>query len=470
MGYIKNREELLSHGDTGSRKKILDLLEAMWQQVDAAGILSEMVRVDGTRLVIGSRSWDLSDYNRLYLFGAGKACNAMASAVGNALGDRLTKGVISVKIAEPEDRYLPQIKAYVGGHPLPNREGLAAAEEILDMIDGAGPKDLFISVISGGSSALLTCPVEGITLEDEIAAQDLLLRSGAKIGEINAVRRHISRTNGGRLAQRIRARGAELINLIVDDGVGELPQKDRNEPVFYSATPIAVDDTTLEDARACVVHYDLKDKLPASIIRYLWSAGPEQETPKRLDEKVTHFVLNSVPESCTAAMDAAKQMGIPAMVATTFLEGEARELGTFFGTLAREIQGNGRPIQAPCFVFCSGEATTKVERSTGTGGPGHEFAMGFALEARYTDGAALASVDTEGTDGTTRYAGGLADSKTFSELAARGIDYYEAMRGHAAGDALAAVKSAILTGNTGTNLCDFNVMYVPKREEQQQDE
>lgn len=464
MSYIKNREELLSHGDVASREKIADLLEEMWKEVDAAQIISEMVRLDGTQLSIGSRSWNLQEYDRLYLFGAGKACNAMASALGGILEERLTKGVISVKIAEPQDRYVPQIKVYVGGHPLPNAEGLAAAEEILAMIDGAGPKDLFLSVISGGSSALLTCPVEGISLEDEIMAQDLLLRSGAKIGEINAVRRHISRTNGGRLAQRIRMRGAELVNLIVDDGVGELPQKDRNLPVPYSATPIAEDDTTLEDARACIVNYGLKDKLPSSIISYLWNAGPEQETPKRLNEKVTHFVLNSVPESCTAAMKAAERMGIRAMVATTFLEGEAREMGVFFGTLAREIQANGRPIQAPCFVFCSGEATTKVEHSSGTGGPGHEFAMGFALEARYTQGAALASVDTEGTDGTTMYAGGLTDSKTFSELAEQGIDYYETMRTHAAGDALSAVGSSILTGNTGTNLCDFNVMYVPERE------
>lgn len=465
MHYIKNGPKLLSCGDRDSRQKILELLEAMWVQVDAAGIILEMMRLDGPVLTIGTRSWDLSQYQNIYLFGAGKACNAMAAAAGHILGNRLTRGVISVKIPELTDQYPPQIEVFVGGHPLPNAQGLAAAERILDMIDGAGPRDLFLSVISGGSSALLTCPVEGITLDDEIAAQDLLLRSGAKIGEINAVRRHISQTNGGRLAQRIRERGAELVNLIVDDGVGELPQTNRNEPVAYSATPIAPDDTTLGDARACILNYGLKDKLPPSIIRYLWSAGPQQETPKELDDRVTHFVLNSVPESCTAALDAARRMGIPAMVATTFLEGEARELGGFFGTLAREIQSNGRPIQAPCFVFSSGEATTRVDFSSGTGGPGHEFAMGFALEARYTQGAALASVDTEGTDGTTAYAGGIADSQTFQMLAQAGIDYYEVMRTHATGDALSAINSAILTGNTGTNLCDFNVMYVPAKED-----
>lgn len=463
--YIKNAERLLSHGDIWQRSKVLELLEAMWNEVDATTIIPTMMHVEGDVLYIGTRRWDLTKYGQIYMFGAGKACNAMAMAVGRILGDRLKKGVISVKLEEETDVYPQQVEVYVGGHPLPNEQGLKAARKILDMIDEANPEDLFISVISGGSSALLTCPVEGITLEDEIAAQDILLRSGAKIGEINAVRRHISQTNGGRLAQKIREKGAELINLIVDDGVGELPQKDRNVPVAYSATPIAADDTTLADARACIMNYGLKDKLPQNIVQYLWSAGPQCETPKRTDEKVTHFVLNSVPESCTAAVQASRRMGISSVVLTTFLEGEAREAGTFLGTLAREIQANGRPVEAPCFVFCSGETTTKVEHSVGTGGPGHEFAMGFAMEARNVPGAVLASVDTEGTDGTTKYAGGLADSQTVSELLEAGYDYYEVLREHMAGDALADTGNSIYTGNTGTNLCDFNVMYVPCRAE-----
>ena len=461
MGYIKNRDQLLQTGDKESREKILRILEAVWREVNAYDIIRGMMRIEGETLIIGEKSWDLKKKRKLYLFGAGKACNAMAMAVEEVLGDKLDEGIISVKIAEPQDHYR-RIKAYVGGHPLPNAEGMKAAQEIIQMIDQATEDDLFLSVISGGSSALLTCPVDGISLEDEILAQDMLLRSGAKILEINAVRRHISKTNGGRLAERVRKRGAELINIIVSDAVGAMPTINRHRPVMYSGTPIAPDETTIMDARSCICNYALQSTMPKTIVDYLWSGEEQIETPKEFDEQVTHFVLNDVPDSCEAAIKAAEGMGIPSMVYSTFLEGESCEAGIFFGTLAREIQANSRPIKAPCFVFSSGETTTKVEdESTGRGGPGHEMALGFALEARYTNGAALASVDTEGTDGTTKYAGGLADSQTFKQLEEAGIDIYKTLRNHAAGDALESIYGSIFTGNTGTNLCDFNIMYVP---------
>ncbi|MBC8588673.1 glycerate kinase type-2 family protein [Paratissierella segnis] len=462
MKYIKNADILLKHGDVPAKGKILELLDRLWYEMDSYRIIKNMVKIEDGTLHIGECSWDLCKKKNIYLFGAGKACNAMAMAMDEVLGEHLSKGIISVKIAEPEDKYKNTI-AYVGGHPLPNKEGMTAALEIIKMIDDACSDDLFISVISGGSSALLTCSVDGITLEDEICTQDTLLRSGAKIGEINAVRRHISLTNGGRLAERILGKGAELINIIVDDGIGELPLVNRNVPVPYSATPVAEDSTTLQDARDCIENYNLKNRIPKSVIEYLWDDDPKKETPKAFNSGITHFVLNSVPDSCEEALKIAKDMGINAMVFSTFLEGEAREAGYFFGSLAREIQANKRPIVPPCFVFCSGEATTTVlDGCTGKGGPGHELALGFALEVKDIDNVALASVDTEGTDGTTVFAGGIVDTHTIRQIEDKGYDYYEIMRNHDSGGALEAIDSSILTGNTGTNVCDFNVMYIGK--------
>ena len=223
-----------------AREKVLTLLDAVLQEVDAQKRIHEIMHLDGDVLIVGERMWDLSRKKNVYLFGAGKACNAMAQAVCEILGKKITKGIISVKIAEPQDRYV-NTKVYIGGHPLPNEQGQFAARDILDLIDGADPDDLFISVISGGSSALLTYPVSGITLEEEIAAQDILLKTGAKILEINAVRRHISRTNGGRLAERIVQKGAELINLIISDSVGIPPTQERGKPIEYFGTPVAAD-------------------------------------------------------------------------------------------------------------------------------------------------------------------------------------------------------------------------------------
>lgn len=462
MGKIRNTSQLLNHGDKESREKILELLERMWAKVDAYHLIKKLMSVDGEELTIGTKRWNMGELGNIYLYGAGKACNAMAMAVCDILKDKLTEGVISVKIAEEDDKYI-NTRVYVGGHPLPNEEGYRAAEDILGMIDKGKPGDLFISVISGGSSALLTCPKKGITLEEEIKAQDMLLRSGAKIEEINAVRRHISRTNGGRLTEKVLQKGAEAVNIIVGDGVGVKPTVDFKVPVRFFGTPAAPDKTTVQDARDCIRNYQLEHKIPESIVNFLSEDNPEHETPKEFGEGVTHFCLNNVPDSCEAAVEAASEMGIESIVFSTFIEGESREAGYFFASMAREIQANNRPVKAPCFVFCSGETTTKVEDGChGKGGPSHELALGFAHCARFTRGAAIASVDTEGTDGTTQYAGALTDSQTLRMLEEKGINIFDIYRKHDSGGALEFLQDSILTGNTGTNLCDFNVMYVPE--------
>ncbi len=457
---IRNYEELVSQGDAEPRQKVLTLMDAVLQDVDSGKRIHELMRLDGDTLTVGERTWDLRKKKNLYLFGAGKACNAMAQAVCEILGDRVTNGIISVKIKEPQDHYC-NTDVYVGGHPLPNAEGMVAAQKIIEMIDQASPEDLFISVISGGSSALLTYPVEGITLEEEIAAQDLLLRSGAKIQEINAVRRHISRTNGGRLAERISRRGAELISIMVGDGVGRPPTSNRGRPALFFGTPVAGDSTTIQDARNTIENYDLRDKLPRSIIEFIWDDSRVRETPKSFGENVVTFLIGSVGDSCEAALAAAKRMGVPIMVLSTFMEGESREAGQVLSSIAREIRYLHRPITPPCFVVCAGETTTAIQSTPqGIGGPSHELTLGLAIGIRNMEGVAGASIDTEGSDGTTAFAGGLADGRTLKRLEAVGVNVFKALRGHSSGNALMSIGDNIVTGNTGTNLCDFNVLYI----------
>ena len=457
---IKNYNQLISNGDSRAREKVLLLLNDVLKQLDAHKAIHKIMRLHNNILTIGERTWDLTKKKNIYLVGAGKACNAMAQAVCEILGEKLTKGIISVKIAEPTDRYI-NIDVYVGGHPLPNAQGMIAAEKILELADNASPDDLFISVISGGSSALLTCPVDGISLEDEILAQDILLKSGAKILEINAVRRHISRTNGGRLAQRILDKGCELIGLFISDSVGHLPFTNPGKPFDFYGTPSAPDRTTIQDARNMIANYDLSDKLPKSIVDYITDDSKVQETPKKFNDKVTMYVLCGVADSCEAAILAADKMGIPVLVLSTFIEGESREVGTVISSIVREIKNRKRPIAPPCFIVCSGETTTNIARApSGMGGPSHEMVLGFAITVCGMEGVAGASIDTEGTDGTTPYAGGITDGQTLQRLEECGLNIYEVLRTHSAGNALEAIGDNIFTGNTGTNVCDFNVFYV----------
>ena len=245
MMKIKNRPSILSHGDIESRKIVLDITESVLEQLDSYNRIKQLMSLEGDILRVGTREWDLSKKKHVYLVGAGKACNHMAKAVDEVLGSRLTKGIAIVKIKEDTDVF-QRTEVYVGGHPLPNQDGYDASQKIIGLVDQAGPDDLFIAVISGGSSALMNCPVNGISLEDEIQTTDILLKSGASIREINAVRRHISALNGGMLAKRIADKGAELIGFGISDAVGNPPSGDIRQPFpGYNGTPIGPDKTTL---------------------------------------------------------------------------------------------------------------------------------------------------------------------------------------------------------------------------------
>ncbi|MCA8435279.1 glycerate kinase type-2 family protein [Burkholderia seminalis] len=464
MKKIRNYEALLSNGVVSSRQIVLEIADRTLDRLDSYQRIRSIMRMEGSVLHIGTRSWDLSRKRNVYLVGAGKACNHMAMAVDHVLGDRLTHGIAIVKIREESDRF-NKTEVFVGGHPLPNEEGHRASKQIIELVDQAGPDDLFIAVISGGSSALMSCPIEGISLQDEIDTTDVLLKSGAGIYEINAVRRHISALNGGMLAQRIQDTGAELIGFGISDAVGSPATSDISVPyAAYKSTPIGPDMTTLDDARATIINRNVADRLPKSVVDYLMNAGPDAETPKAFPDN-TYFLLNTLPDSCIYAKAVCEEMGIPAMIVSSFLEGESRDAGTFFASMAREIQTYGNPIKPPCVLLSSGEVTTLIDDNSvikGHGGPGQEMAASFAIAAAKTTGACLLSIDSEGTDGTATVAGGMTDSTSFTAAAAKGVNLYQALREHSCFEALESIDSAIFTGNTGTNLCDLNILYVPE--------
>ncbi|WP_321842770.1 glycerate kinase type-2 family protein [Paraburkholderia bannensis] len=463
MQKIRNSDALLSQGDVASRRVVLEIADRTLARLDSYQRIRSIMRLEGSVLHIGTRSWDLAKKRHVYLIGAGKACNHMAMAVDHVLGERLTRGIAIVKIHEETDRF-HKTEVFVGGHPLPNEEGHRASQEIIKLVDEAGPDDLFIAVISGGSSALMSCPIDGISLQDEIDTTDVLLKSGAGIYEINAVRRHISALNGGMLAKRIQAVGAELIGFGISDAVGSPATGDIAVPyAAYKSTPIGPDMTTLDDARATIVNRNVAERLPASVVDYLMHAGPEGETPKAFPDN-TYFLLNTLPDSCIYAKAVCEEMGLPAMIVSSFLEGESRDAGTLFASIAREIQTYGNPLKPPCVLLSSGEVTTHIADNSvikGHGGPGQEMTVSFAITAAKTKGACLLSIDSEGTDGTAKVAGGITDSTSFEAAAKKGVSLYQTLREHSCFEALDAIDSAVFTGNTGTNLCDLNILYVP---------
>ncbi|MEI8189924.1 MAG: DUF4147 domain-containing protein [candidate division NC10 bacterium] len=456
---IKNRERLVSQGDIAARTALLQVVESTLERLEVSRVLRLILALEGETLRVGERRYRLGSSRRLFVVGAGKAGNAMARAVEEVLGDRITRGLVIVKRLEPGDA-LRHIELVEGGHPIPNAAGLAASRRILDLVDAATPDDLFLTVISGGSSALMSCPRPGISLDDEQRMTEMLLTSSGRILEINAVRRHISAVNGGRLAQRIEARGAELINLIISDSVGKSPTLHPGKPTDFVGTPVAPDGTTLASAREALDRYQLWDLAPRSIVEFLRNAGPTDETPKTFGQRVRHFVLQRPGNACEAARESADALGLPACVLTTQLEGESRHAGTFLACVAKEVVLNRRPIAPPCILIAGGETTTRVDGQAGYGGPSQELALGFALEVVDRAGLAICAIDTDGTDGPTDLAGGVADGHTVGRAREAGLDAYRRLGEHDSGSLLLALGDAVVTGNTGTNLCDLNLVYV----------
>lgn len=438
---------------------VLAIVEEALQELDSYNFLTNFMRLEGSILQIGDRKWDIGRKGRLFVIGAGKAGNSMARAVEKTLRERISQGLVIVKQREPGDE-LQKIELVVGGHPLPNEEGLQASRRILTMVENAAPEDLFIGLISGGSSALMSCPVPGITLKDEIAVTDMLLKSSARILEINAVRRHISRTNGGRLAQKIDAEGAEMINLIISDIIEDQPSAGPAESLKFYGTPVAPDTTTLQDARNSLRKYNLCALAPRSIVEYLSTDDPARETPKALGPHIHNIVFQKPADACEAARRAADRMGLPALVLTTFLQGESREAGAFLASVAKEVALNHRPLSPPCALIAGGETTTRIQEASGMGGPSQELALGFALEIVNLSGICLAALDTDGTDGPTQIAGGIADCTTVERARQKGLDVYERLKAHDSSYVLRILGDEIVTGNTGTNLCDLNLIYI----------
>jgi len=456
---IKNWKRLLSTGDIATRKVVLEIIEKSLQALDSYTIVKDLLSLNGNILRVGNLEWNLERKHRLFLIGAGKACNSMAKAVEERLGDRINGGLVIVKQLEVGNE-LERIDLVVGGHPLPNKDGFRASRRILDIVGQATPDDLFMCLISGGSSALMSCPVAGITLEDEIAVTQELLHSGARIMEINAVRRHISATNGGRLAQKVEAKGAEMINLIISDGVGARPTVERGQPVKFFGTPVAPDNTTLQDALDVLEKYDLRSRIPRSIVEFLESREPTRETPKVFGDQIRHFVIQRPADACEAAKRAAHKLGQAAMILTTVLEGDSRQAGTFLACVAKEVGLNQRPISPPCVLIAGGETTTKVDAQSGLGGPSQELALGFALEIDNLSGCSIVSIDTDGTDGPTEFAGGVVDCTTVERARLKGLDVYERLMSHDSSTVFLELGDEVITGNTGTNVCDLNVIYV----------
>jgi len=435
------------------RRDLREILSAAVDAVDPGVAVRAAVRISRGRLGIGDHRYDLRHIRHVYVVGGGKADAPMAAALEEILGDRITGGLISVKYGHALP--LRHVEVAEAGHPLPDEAGLRAAERILEILGRAGRDDLVICLISGGGSALLPLPAAGLDLAQKIRLTDLLLRSGATIQEINAVRKHLSRIKGGRLAEA--AAPAQVAVLILSDVVG-------NPLDAIASGPAAPDPTTYEQALAVLRRHGLEDQVPGSVLEVLrrGARGELPETPKPgnpVFRRVRTVVIGSNEHAARAAVAAARARGYRPLLLTTFLEGEAREAARVFGAIARSVQEHGAPLRPPACLLAGGETTVTV-RGPGQGGRCQEFALAAAQAIRGRRSIIVGAFGTDGTDGPTDAAGAMADGTTVERARRAGLDPAAALAANDAYPFFSALGDLIVTGPTRTNVNDLYVALI----------
>jgi len=455
LGYVKNRNMLLSHGNIRLRRIALDIAEHALAKADPYPAVKALVRLRGDTLDVGEIRLDLKKQGRIFLLGAGKATYPIAMALEEILGERIEDGVIICKYGQ--EGTLSRARLYLSSHPIPDEAGFLAATEALALARETRPGDIVFAGVTGGSSALMPYPVDGITLDEKKLVNRMLLTCGANIIEINAVRKHLSQIKGGWLAKNIHCQ-AHLINLTVSDVIGD--------PLDYITCPTVPDTSSFDDARRTFSKYGLWEKAPSSVSRYLLAGVPSLETPKDLsDHKIDNFIIVPGTAACEGAAEKARESDLDTMILSTMLEGESREVGGTFASIAKEIVLNHRPLTPPCVVIGGGETTVTVAGESGQGGPNQEFSLGAALRIDGVGDVVIVGLDSDGTDGPTDIAGGIADDRTVSRAAALGIDIFAALNGHDVTPVLMKLEDAIVTGNTGTNVNDLKLMLVMPEEQ-----
>jgi glycerate 2-kinase len=449
--YIKNLRELVDHGELQLREQLATAIEAALESVDPYRLTRDLVRLQGNTLTIGNLQFDLTKLSRVVIIGAGKATYPTAKALEEILGNRISSGLIIVK--GDENRTLSKIGVVQAGHPIPDEAGFRAAQEIVRLASGSDKNDLFLAAFSGGCSALMPYPLEGISLEDEQETTRLLLRSGATIREINAVRKHISRTKGGGLARMMAP--ATTVNLTVSDVIGD--------PLDCITDPTVVDSSTFSDAITALKKHELWDLVPESVRNHLENGSPKRETLKEYGNlRVHNFILANNVMAAEAAHKSLTNMGFNSQILTTSLEGESREVGYVLAGIVSETVRYDRPLKKPAAYVCAGETLVKLEHGTqeGMGGPSQELALATAIRLPSNSESAGIFLDTDGSDGPTDLAGAMIDSRTRDRAEKVDVNLTLALKEHDTGTALLKLSDAVRTGATGTNVMDLAILAV----------
>jgi glycerate 2-kinase len=426
--------------------------------VDPSKILKERIRIEKGRLRIRMEEkseivFDLNTFNKIFIVGTGKASNSMAQAIEEIFEDRITKGVITTKYGHLLP--LKKTEVFEAGHPIPDQKGYEGAKKVQSLLKESGPKDLVIFLLSGGGSALLPFPADGIELKEKQKVTQLLLDCGADIKEINTIRKHISQMKGGWLARW--AHPSTVIGLILSDVVGD--QLD-----VIGSGPTVPDLSTFEEAWEILKKYDLLSEIAPSIQKHLQLGreGRVKETPKPGDvvfEKVYNSLIGSNILALFSAEKEATSLGFNTLILSSSIVGETREAARFHTAIAKEVISSGNPIPKPACILSGGETTVTI-KGNGLGGRNQEFALAGALEISGIEKVVLLSGGTDGTDGPTDATGAVADHTTIHRAESIGLNPKAHLENNDAYPLFQKLGDLLVTGPTHTNVMDIRILLI----------
>jgi len=435
------------------RQHARTIFEAALKAVDPIeAVLRYVKRVDDG-LQVGEHRFAFKDYDRILVVGAGKAGAPMAQALEGLLGDRISDGVIVVK----EGHGLPvgHVRIHEASHPVPDERGIKGAEEILALVKDAGERDLVLCLISGGGSALLVAPAEGVTLKDKQEVTRLLLACGADIHEINTIRKHLSRAKGGGLARF--AYPAAVVSLILSDVIGD----DLN---VIASGPAVPDTSTFADTRQVLEKYGIWDRVPAAVQSRIDQGlkGDIEDTPKAGDavfERCYSELVGTNLQALKAAGLKSEDLGYRTLILSSTVEGEAREVAKVLTAIAKEVRDSGNPLSAPACILCGGETTVTIQ-GDGKGGRNQEFVLASALVIDGGENVVVLAGGTDGNDGPTDAAGAMADGSTLVRARAKGLDPLDFLRRNDSYHFFQTLEDLVMTGPTRTNVMDVYMLLV----------
>ncbi len=431
---------------------------------DAVGIVSEAIAAvnpyvcvrrsvqrKGNTLHVGSRSYNISSYENIYVVAFGKASISMSAALEDILDEQLSEGYAITKYGFSGS--LKKVKVMEAGHPIPDDNGVLAAKKIRDFLERTGPKDFIFFLISGGGSALMTLPRKGITLADIINLTDKLLRVGATIDEVNTVRKHLSAVKGGGLAKI--AYPSESVSLILSDVVGD--------PLDVIASgPTVPDRSTFEDFQEIVQRYGLQLSPAVQGLLEDGLEGVIEDTPKSeglIFEKCYNYLVGNNFLALREAEKKANELGYNTLLLTSSLAGEAKEVAKVIASIAKEERSKAVPLPLPVCILAGGEPTVTL-KGRGKGGRCQELALSFALEVEGLKNVLLLAAATDGNDGPTDAAGAFATGDTVEKGQDVHIDARVMLQHNNSYQFFKETEDLFMTGPTGTNVMDIYVLLV----------